>query len=175
MKKWYNNIEEGIGSVLLLFMTLLTVANVVSRYILHASIAASEEIATLLFVLVSLLGAAVAVKRKAHLGLTVLTERMSPRLYRRVTIFGYACGVIFCMFLVVYGARMVWNEYTYKILTISMNWPEWIFGLFVPVGGMFIGIRFLQMIYIETKTKDTEIDTKDTEIKTKDTKEEAGE
>ena len=25
-----------------------------------------------------------------------------------------------------------------------MGWPEWIFGLFVPVGGIFMAIEFIQ-------------------------------
>ncbi len=151
MKKFFNNIEECVGAVLLAVMTLITVTNVFCRYVLHASISASEEITTLLFVLLSLLGSAVAVKRKAHLGLTILTDRLSPKAQKYITVFGYLCGVLFCAILVYEGIFMVKNEYDYKVLTISMNWPEWIFGMFVPIGGTFIGIRFIQMIYKELK------------------------
>lgn len=156
MKKIFNNIEEMVGAALLAIMALITCTNVFFRYVLHASISASEEICTLLFVLLSLFGAAVAVKRKAHLGLTVLTERFSPVVLKWVTVFGYICGVVFCAVLVYEGIFMVRNEYVYKVLTISMNWPEWIFGTFVPIGGFFIGVRFIQMIVGELRKKDGE-------------------
>ena len=33
-----------------------------------------------------------------------------------------------------------------------MNWPEWIFDAFVPIGGVSITIRFLQMAVLEIKS-----------------------
>ena len=65
-------IEEGICAVCMIVMTALTFANVVSRHVFSASFSSRKRFTTYLFVLLSLMGTAIAAKRKAHLGLTVL-------------------------------------------------------------------------------------------------------
>jgi TRAP-type C4-dicarboxylate transport system permease small subunit len=39
---------------------------------------------------------------------------------------------------------MVQGEINMGITTPSLGWPEWWFGSFVPLGGVFILIRFTQ-------------------------------
>ena len=73
-------IEEILSVICLGTMTVLAFANVVSRYVFSASFSFSEEITTYLFVLLSLLGTAIAAKRKAHLGLTIITDLVNPRI-----------------------------------------------------------------------------------------------
>lgn len=150
--KIIDHIDEFICAVLLFMMTCITFINVASRYVFHASISASEEIATLLFILLSLMGSAIAVKRRAHLGLTIITDRLPPMVQSVITIFGYLCGVIFCAVLAYEGIIMTINEYQLGILTISMNWPEWIFCTFIPIGAISIILRFLQQIVAEIRT-----------------------
>lgn len=130
-------------------MACVTFVNVLSRYVLHMSISASEEIATLLFILLSLLGSAVAVKRRAHLGLTVITDLLPPRAQSALTIIGYLVGIGFSLVVAYEGVLMTVSEYKIGILTISMNWPEWIFCMFIPVGAAAIALRFAQQIAVE--------------------------
>lgn len=155
MKKYLDHIDEFICAILLFVMTCVTFTNVLSRYVLHMSISASEEVATLLFILLSLMGSAIAVKRRAHLGLTIITDHLPPKAQSIVTIFGYLCGIAFCGVLAYEGAIMAINEYKLGILTISMNWPEWIFCLFIPIGAISILLRFIQQIVVEIHTMRT--------------------
>ena len=77
-----DRIEEIVAAVCLSVMTILAFANVVARYVFSASFSFSEEITTYLFVLLSLLGTAIAARRRAHLGLTILTDVVSPKVRR---------------------------------------------------------------------------------------------
>jgi len=156
--KWYNKIEEYIGGWMLLAMTLTTVINVCSRYIFHQTIAATEEIVALLFVLLSLLGSAVAIKRKAHLGLTILTDHLPKKMTHRMIAFGYLLGGVFGIVLVVTGVQMVQTALDYQTVTLAMNWPEWIFDAFVPIGGVAIAIRYIQMAILELRQKEERSD-----------------
>ena len=144
VKKYLDHIDEFICAVLLFIMTCVTFTNVLSRYVLHMSISASEEIATLLFILLSLMGSAIAVKRRAHLGLTIITDHLPPKVQSLTTIFGYLCGIAFCAVLAYEGVIMTINEYKLGILTISMNWPEWIFWSFVPIGAACMVLHFIE-------------------------------
>ena len=63
IKKIIDNIEEIICLISLSVMTLLTFANVVTRYVFNFSMNFAEEISTYMFVLLSLFGASIAAKR----------------------------------------------------------------------------------------------------------------
>jgi len=146
MKKFYNHIDEYACAILLIVMCIITFINVLSRYVLHMSISASEEIATLLFIPLSLLGASVAQSRKAHLGLTILTDHLPAKAQKCCELFGCVLSIAFCSILGYEGILMVINEKKIGVLTLSMNWPEWIFCMFIPMGCAFIIFRLIQQM-----------------------------
>jgi len=153
MKKIVDNIEEYICAICLAIMTILTFANVISRYVFSASFSFSEEITTYLFVLLSLLGSAIAAKRSAHLGFTLLGDLVKPGINRIFKIIGYLFAVAFCVLLFYHGMLMVISQIQYQQVTAGMQWPEWIFGSFVPFGTFFVTIRFVQLLITECKRK----------------------
>ena len=138
-------IEEIVTVICMIVMTVLTFANVIARYVFSASFSFSEEITTYLFVLASLLGSAIAAKRKAHLGLTILTDNLSAGAAKVCNVIGYAFGVLFSGGIFYYGILMVISQYNLGQKTAGMQWPEWIFGSFVLIGALFVLIRFIQL------------------------------
>ena len=150
--KILDRIEEAICIICLIAMTTLVFANVFSRYVLHLSLSFSEEITTNLFVLLSMMGTAIAARRRAHLGLSILTDAVSPKTRRTLLIFGYALCTVFCFAVFFYGIKMVRNEYILGQVTPSMQWPEWIYGCFVPFGAAFMTLRFAQVTLEEIRT-----------------------
>lgn len=151
MKKLLANFEEYVCFVLFLGMLALTFANVVSRYFLTSSISYTEEITTSSFVLLSLLGTAIATKYQAHIGLTVLTERMSEQKQNILTAIGNLLGSVFSLILFVTGIAMVNNQYQLKQISIALQWPEWIYGSFLPFGAFCMTLRFIQATWKYTK------------------------
>jgi len=150
--KILDRIEEAICIICLIAMTTLVFANVFSRYVLHLSLSFSEEITTNLFVLLSMMGTAIAARRRAHLGLSILTDAVSPKARRALLIFGYDLSTVFCFAVFFYGIKMVRNEYILGQVTPSMQWPEWIYGCFVPFGAAFMTLRFAQVTLEEIRT-----------------------
>ena len=73
MRKTLGKIEDVICAVALVFMTVLTFANVAARYVFSVSFSFSKEITTYLFVLLSLIGSAAAI-HKAHLVFTAIVD-----------------------------------------------------------------------------------------------------
>ena len=56
----------------------------------------------------------------------------------------YAISALFCLLIVIFGIQMVISQYQMGQETATMQWPEWIYGSFVPIGA---GVRhdgFLQ-------------------------------
>lgn len=144
--KIFGKIEEIIAGICLIVMSVLAFANVCARYFFHASFSFSDEITTYLFVLLSLMGAAIAAKRHEHLGFTVIEDLVSPKIKRVLNFISYLMAVVFSALIFYYGILMVISQYNLEQKTANMQWPEWIFGSFVPIGSFFVLMRFLQIL-----------------------------
>lgn len=144
--KIFGKIEEIIAGICLTIMSILAFTNVLARYFFHASFSFSDEITTYLFVLLSLIGASIAAKRHEHLGFTVIEDLVPPTVKKILNFISYLIAVIFTSIIFYYGILMVISQYTLGQKTAGMQWPEWIFGSFVPIGSFFVLIRFLQIL-----------------------------
>lgn len=151
--KIFDKIEEILAAVCLVVMAILTFANVIARYLFSASFSFSEEITTYLFVLLSMLGTAIAAKRRAHLGLSIVTDAVGPKAEKILRIIGYVAAVLFTGAIFYYGIRMVMNQRMLGQVTAGMQWPEWIFGSFVPIGAFFATVRFIQVLIEEIQKR----------------------
>ena len=52
---------------------------------------------------------------------------------------------------------MAYDEFLSKQTTSALGWPEWIFGSFVPIGALLLGLEFLNyaILYcIDSKKKE---------------------
>lgn len=140
----FEKIEKFVACVCVSIMAVLVFANVIARFVFKHSMAVSDEMSTYLFVLMSFMGTAIAARRKAHLGLTIVTDRLSPRARLAVQMLMYALSALFCLLIVVFGILMVVSQYQLGQETATMQWPEWIYGSFVPIGAAFAMVAFLQ-------------------------------
>ena len=125
------------------------------------SLSFSEEITTYLFVLLSMMGTAIAAKRRAHLGLTVLPDAVNFKARKALLVFVYGLATVFSALLVYYGILMVINQYNLGMVTSAMQWPEWIYATFVPFGAVFVTIRFAQATIQEARVKPESADGKE--------------
>jgi len=76
---WIARIEAAAIVVLVTLLTAITFAQVITRYALNNPLIWSEEAARYLFVWVSMIGAALAIREGGHFGLDLLIRPM-PRL-----------------------------------------------------------------------------------------------
>jgi C4-dicarboxylate transporter DctQ subunit len=142
LKKFMDNFENYFMAGGLFIMTFITVINVMSRKFLGLSMSFLEEITTAMFILISLLGAAAAAKRGGHLGLSAITDLIPKKYQKYVALLTWATSAFFSYFLIKYGIVMVQSEIKMGMTTAALGWPEWIFGTFLPIGGVFIFVRF---------------------------------
>lgn len=143
--KIIDKIEKIVSCISVAVMAVLVFANVVARYIFNSPLAFSDEIASYLFILMSFMGTAIAARRRAHLGLSIVTDKLSPTARRYVMTAMYAISAFFCLLILIFGIQMVMSQYQLGQETATMQWPEWIYGLFVPVGAAFAMIAFIEV------------------------------
>ena len=153
----FEKIEKFVSCVCVFVMAILVFVNVVSRFAFKHSMAVSDEMSAYLFVLMSFMGTAVAARRKAHLGLSIVTDHVGPRARLIISMVMYAISALFCLLIVIFGIQMVISQYQMGQETATMQWPEWIYGSFVPVGAAFAMMAFLQtmvQMYKEFKAEE---------------------
>ena len=101
---WTIAIDRGIGAaanvlaaILLAFEVLDLGAGVFARYVLHNSLSWSDELATICFLWLTMLGTIVAYRRDAHLRLTALIKRVSAKTQALFAGIANAVIMLFCL------------------------------------------------------------------------------
>lgn len=144
-KKFIDGLDSVVKWAAIAMFSIMTVAivlQVIFRYILHASLSWSEELARYLFVWSVLLGSAMCVKRRSHVGVEVFTMYLPKNLQRYSIFLADILGLIFYGILIIYGFNVVkitMNQFSAS-LGIKMGYPY----LSIPVAGI---VMFLNGLY----------------------------
>lgn len=152
--KFIEKFEKFVSCACVLVMAVLVFANVIARFVFNSPLAVADEMSCYLFVLMSFMGTAIAARKKAHLGLTIVTDKLSPSAAKKVQVLMYIIAAIFCLLIVIFGVEMVISQHSLGQETATMQWPEWIYGLFVPIGAAFAMIAFLSVAVETARTKE---------------------
>lgn len=150
--KIVQSIEKFVACVCVILMSVLVFTGVVARWVFNHSLAVTDEMSTYLFVLMSFMGTAIAARRGAHLGLSIVTDHVKPRTRVKIQATMYGVAAFFCLLIVIFGIQMVISQYQLGQETAGMQWPEWIYGSFVPIGAIFAMLAFVQGIVDMIKT-----------------------
>ena len=105
-----NEIEETLIAVILGLMALITFANVIARYVFNANILWALETTVFLFAWLVLIGASYCVKTRAHLGVDVVLNAVSPGLRRILAIIAVAACLAFSVLLLI-GSWNYWAPF----------------------------------------------------------------
>ena len=109
------HIVEWLMAVALAVMVALVFGNVVLRYAFNSGIAAAEEVARLMFVWLIFLGAILALRRHAHLGVEMLQARL-PLAARRICAVVSHLLMLYGLWLFLYGS---WTQTVIGMSTYS--------------------------------------------------------
>lgn len=137
-------IEKLILIVTMLLILVLTAGNVFSRYVIHRSWSFTEELVVAVFVLITLLAAALACRDGELVNLTLVTDRLPEKLKKPSVILTTILCVIFSLLLFKYGMDKVLTQLANGKRTFVLNWPEWIFWSFVPIGAGCMVLHFIE-------------------------------
>lgn len=119
---------------LLVAMVVVVVAQVIWRYLLGAALPWSEELARFLFIWITFLGASIASRRAAHIGMDSLVKLLNPRWQRYAGIAGDLVVALFLVVMVVsgWGLTKATTDQPSPALDLSMSWVY----LSIPLGGI---------------------------------------
>ncbi len=141
---------KGLELAVMLVTGILVVDvvwGVFTRYVLGHQSPWTEELARMLLIWVSLLGASVAFIRKSHLGVDYFVGKLNERWQTIGQIFVYLLIATFSSIVLIYGGySLVYSALKYSQPTPAMNIEMGYVYLAVPISGIFIIIFSIEMI-----------------------------
>ena len=142
-------LETGLWLAMLV-MTLTVLWQVFTRFVLRSPSSWTEELAIFLLIWIGLLGSAVALKRKSHLGIDFLVNRLNEKWGRIAALFAWSCIIFFSVSVFIFGGiRMVavilMNNQISPALGIHMGWVY----LVLPISGFFLTLYSVEFIVEE--------------------------
>ncbi|MHC5655827.1 TRAP transporter small permease [Stappia sp.] len=138
--------EKIACAVIFLAMTALGFVNVVVRYTTSYSLAASEELLTNGFLLLTVFGAAIAARSGDHLAVTLFYE-MLPRRFRKVALLiAGGLSVLLLSLSAWFCLELVTNQLSSGIKSYALQVPAWYYSIAIPFGFALITIRYIQHV-----------------------------
>jgi len=137
----------ALGALLLLVMTAVVGYSVALRYLFNRPQVWTDQLVGYLLVVVVLAGAAEALRRGEHIGVDLITERLSVAARRLAEIWGMAAVVLVSGCLVAAGWEVV--SFSYDVGLVSDGYlevPMWLPQAAVPAGAALLGIAALNRL-----------------------------
>lgn len=146
IKQFFISVLKWVVTAMLLVMTSVTFAQIISRYFLQYPLVWSEELSLLLMVWITFLGSVLILERQEHISIDALVEYFSESVQDTVRVIGYLLVLIFNAVLTYGGFLMVstTKESITSALKISVAWQY---------GGILVGGLCLTLVSLEQLIK----------------------
>jgi TRAP-type transport system small permease protein len=107
LRRWAGQLEEALCSLLLVVLVITTSLQVFTRYVLNAPLSWTEELARMLFIWITFLGAAVIAKRGGHVSIDFLALLLPPGARRWMQAAAHAVSLTILVTLGVKGVLLL--------------------------------------------------------------------
>ena len=138
---------EVVIRVLTGLLVVIVTVNVFARYVLQIGLIWTEEVTILLFVWVVFLGSYAAYRRKAHLAITIITDRLPQKWQKAAAAIATLLVSIFLFVMVWSGFDLVRQTFAFgrvtAMLGISAAWGY----LAVPAAGILFIIETAKVVF----------------------------
>ncbi|MGO4303270.1 TRAP transporter large permease [Cupriavidus sp. RAF12] len=122
VEQWIGWLTEWPAALLIVAEVLLLLANVFYRYVVRDPLLWGDELASLLFIWLAMLGATIAIRRGQHMRLTSFIGRLSPRARAFVDTFGDVVVAVFMIAMMLPAWEYAREEW--EITTPALEIPH---------------------------------------------------
>ena len=139
---------EAVAAVLVVAEVAILLMGVVSRFVFDRPLVWSDELASLLFLWLAMIGAAIALSRGAHMRLSTVTAMLSPAW--RLRFDALAVGVPLVFLALLFSPARDYVEDQSFIETPALSWPGSIRAYAMLAGiGLMLLISALKLQHLE--------------------------
>jgi len=133
----------GLMAVLVLDVTW----QVTTRYVLGDPSSWTEELAVFLLIWVGLLGAGVALRQRAHVGIDYFVLKMSPAGRRLTECIAFLSTALFSALVLVYGGSvLVVQTYALEQVSPALGIQMGVVYLALPISGLFLTLYSVELL-----------------------------
>ncbi|SEF87428.1 TRAP transporter small permease [Vibrio hangzhouensis] len=144
IRKLLDNIEEIITVPLMAALLVVLTWQIGTRWLLNDPSLWSEELARVLFMYMSLIGCAIAIKRGTHVNITFFSDKL-PQTIRFSLVIALELAVLVSIFAIIYlGYQHVQRTAFFELITLGIS-SKWM-NYSLPLGGLFMVVRQIQKI-----------------------------
>ena len=140
------NAERYLMLTAYVFCCSVIIQDVARRFLINYSAAWSQETAQYAFIYLGWIGAAYAVKERAHIRFDILQNKLPERLHGWVFIAGEVATIMFAVIALRFSMHTIGTLWQFgaatPVLRVSKLWAE----AAVPIGFSLILVRSLQAI-----------------------------
>lgn len=145
------HLESVVIVALMAAMSALIGMQIFMRYVMGASLSWSEELARYLFIWMTYLGIACAVRQNAHIRVTMLTDLLPERIRLWVPVLTATIFAGFAVFVMYQGWFFVEKIFRFGQKSASLGIPMGYVYLAPLTGFGLVTIRLAQMIVINAR------------------------
>ena len=148
---WLEKLNKAVGMLVEIPAALLVLAEVAvllmgvtSRYVLHQPVVWSDELASILFLWLAMLGSIIAFQRGEHMRMTAIVGKLEPRRRALLDLVAIAAGIAFLAFVVHPAYEFAQDEVsiTTPAMGIVNSWR----AAALPIGlGLMLLVGLLQI------------------------------
>ncbi len=135
-EEWLGHLVEVPAAALVVGEVLVLLAGVISRFVFNSPIPWADELASILFLWLANLGAAVALRRGTHMRTTALVSFWSPRAQAWAETLAVAAPCLLLAILI--GPMTEYAQDEWIVQTPALAWPNTVRAAAVPVGSAFM-------------------------------------
>ena len=141
------NAERWAMLVFYAFCCIVIVQEVIRRFVLNYSSAWGEEAARYAFIYLGWIGAAYAVRERAHIRFDIVLQRLGPRPKALLMIFTELMTILFAVIALYWSMHTVRQLLHFEGMTPVLRVNKVWFEAAVPIGFALIVLRSLQGIW----------------------------
>jgi TRAP-type C4-dicarboxylate transport system permease small subunit len=137
---------DAVIASLFAVILLITILQVILRYVFNESIIGGNELMEGLFIYTTAIGAAAAIRRRQHINISYTVQRLPKFLQRLDDILVHALIAFLNGVMIFYSIR--WISKVGSNESPVMRVPEWIFQISIPIGCSLVIAYCLVMIVL---------------------------
>jgi len=139
-------ILDAVIASLFAVILLITILQVILRYVFNQSIIGGNELMEGLFIYTTAIGAAAAIRRRQHINISYIIQQLPDFLQRLDDILVHALIAFLNGVMVFYSIR--WISKVGSNESPVMRVPEWIFQISIPIGCSLVILYCLATIVL---------------------------
>ncbi|MBO8167876.1 MAG: TRAP transporter small permease [Thermoanaerobacteraceae bacterium] len=117
------------------------------RYVFHTPVNWISEVVRFMVIWGVFIGASVALREDSHIKVDLLFNILPQRLKKVVAVFANAVGLLFSVFLIYQGSKLVFFVMARGQVSFDVGIPMYLVYLAIPIGGILLVFRFVEKIY----------------------------